>query len=72
MFTTIDMLADQPFLAGLTEHQLSLLAPLTGRSMFHAACSAAGQRGGRGRFRTCDPSLVRSIDVRPGSSGAVR
>lgn len=34
--TTIDMLAEQPFLTGLTEHQLSLLAPLTSRSMFHA------------------------------------
>jgi len=34
--TTIEMLAEQPFLTGLTEHQLSLLAPLTNRSMFHA------------------------------------
>lgn len=34
--TTVDLLADQPFLAGLTEHQLGLLAPLTGRAMFHA------------------------------------
>jgi len=30
------MLAAQPFLAGLTDHQLSLLVPLTTRSMFHA------------------------------------
>ena len=30
------------------------------------------KRGGRGRFRTCDPSLVSSIDVRPGPSGTVR
>ena len=36
MRTTVDLLAEQPFLAGLTEHQLSLLAPLAGRSMFHA------------------------------------
>ncbi|BAL88245.1 putative cyclic nucleotide-binding protein [Actinoplanes missouriensis 431] len=36
MFTTVEMLAQQPFLAGLTEHQLDLLAPLTSRSMFHA------------------------------------
>ncbi|GGN35100.1 CRP-like cAMP-binding protein [Actinoplanes campanulatus] len=36
MFTTVETLAEQPFLAGLTEHQLSLLAPLTSRSMFHA------------------------------------
>jgi CRP-like cAMP-binding protein len=36
VLTTIDLLADQPFLTGLTEHQLSLLAPLTSRSMFHA------------------------------------
>lgn len=36
MFTTVETLAQQPFLAGLSEHQLSLLAPLTGRSMFHA------------------------------------
>ena len=36
MFTTVDMLAEHPFLAGLTEHQLAELAPLTSRSMFHA------------------------------------
>jgi len=36
MHTTVDLLAEQPFLAGLTQHQLGLLAPLTGRSMFHA------------------------------------
>jgi CRP-like cAMP-binding protein len=36
MFATVEMLADQPFLAGLTEHQLSLLVPSTSRSMFHA------------------------------------
>lgn len=36
MSDTVESLARQPFLAGLTEHQLSLLAPLTGRSMFHA------------------------------------
>jgi len=30
------MLAEQPFLAGLTDHQLGMLAPLTSRSMFHA------------------------------------
>jgi CRP/FNR family cyclic AMP-dependent transcriptional regulator len=36
VFTTVEMLADQPFLDGLTEHQLSLLAPLCSRSMFHA------------------------------------
>ena len=36
MFSTVDMLAEQPFLAGLTEHQLSLFVPATGRSMFHA------------------------------------
>jgi CRP/FNR family cyclic AMP-dependent transcriptional regulator len=34
--TTVETLAEQPFLSGLTEHQLSLLAPLTSRSMFHA------------------------------------
>jgi CRP/FNR family transcriptional regulator, cyclic AMP receptor protein len=34
--TTIEMLAEQPFLTGLTEYQLSRLAPLTSRSMFHA------------------------------------
>jgi len=36
LFTTVEMLAEQSFLAGLTEHQLSTLAPLTSRSMFHA------------------------------------
>ncbi|MEU8661452.1 Crp/Fnr family transcriptional regulator [Actinoplanes philippinensis] len=36
MFTTVETLAQQPFLAGLTDHQLSLLAPLTSQSMFHA------------------------------------
>jgi CRP/FNR family cyclic AMP-dependent transcriptional regulator len=36
MFPTVEMLAEQPFLAGLTDHQLSLLTPLTSRSMFHA------------------------------------
>ena len=36
MFSTVEMLADQPFLAGLTDHQLGLLAPLASRSMFHA------------------------------------
>jgi CRP-like cAMP-binding protein len=36
VFPTVEMLADQPFLAGLTDHQLDLLAPLTSRSMFHA------------------------------------
>ncbi|BEL01886.1 cyclic nucleotide-binding domain-containing protein [Actinoplanes sichuanensis] len=35
MQTTVEMLAEQPFLAGLTEHQLSLLVPLASRSMFH-------------------------------------
>jgi CRP/FNR family cyclic AMP-dependent transcriptional regulator len=32
----IDMLAAQPLLSGLTEHQLQQLAPLSSRSMFHA------------------------------------
>jgi CRP/FNR family transcriptional regulator, cyclic AMP receptor protein len=36
LFSTVDMLAEQPFLAGLTEHQLGLLVPATSRSMFHA------------------------------------
>jgi CRP-like cAMP-binding protein len=36
LFTTVEMLAGHPFLAGLTEHQLGSLAPLTSRSMFHA------------------------------------
>jgi CRP/FNR family transcriptional regulator, cyclic AMP receptor protein len=36
MFPTVEMLAEQPFLAGLTERQLGLLAPAAGRSMFHA------------------------------------
>jgi CRP/FNR family cyclic AMP-dependent transcriptional regulator len=36
MFPTVEMLSEQPFLAGLTEHQLSLLVPAAGRSMFHA------------------------------------
>jgi len=36
MFPTVEMLAEQPFLAGLTEHQLGLLVPAAGRSMFHA------------------------------------
>ena len=36
MFTSVELLAEQPFLAGLTERQLSLLAPLASRSMFHA------------------------------------
>jgi CRP/FNR family cyclic AMP-dependent transcriptional regulator len=36
LFSTVEMLAEQPFLAGLTEHQLSLFVPATGRSMFHA------------------------------------
>jgi CRP-like cAMP-binding protein len=36
VFTTVDMLAEHPFLTGLTEHQLGELAPLTSRSMFHA------------------------------------
>jgi CRP/FNR family transcriptional regulator, cyclic AMP receptor protein len=34
--STVDMLARQPFLAGLTDHQLGLLGPLASRSMFHA------------------------------------
>jgi CRP-like cAMP-binding protein len=34
--TTVDLLAAQPFLKGLTQHQLGLLAPLTTRTMFHA------------------------------------
>ena len=36
MLSTVDMLAEQPFLSGLTEHQLGLLVPATSRSMFHA------------------------------------
>ena len=36
MSITVDLLAGQPFLNGLTDHQLTLLAPLTSRSMFHA------------------------------------
>ena len=36
MFPTVEMLSEQPFLARLTEHQLGLLAPSAGRSMFHA------------------------------------
>jgi CRP/FNR family transcriptional regulator, cyclic AMP receptor protein len=36
VFTTVEMLAEQPFLAGLTEHQLGVLAQAAGRSMFHA------------------------------------
>ena len=36
MFPTVELLAEQPFLAGLTDHQLDQLAPLANRSMFHA------------------------------------
>jgi CRP-like cAMP-binding protein len=36
VFITVELLAEQPFLTGLTEHQLSQLSPLTSRSMFHA------------------------------------
>ena len=36
MFTTVEMLAEHPFLTGLTDHQLRLLAPLASRSVFHA------------------------------------
>jgi CRP/FNR family cyclic AMP-dependent transcriptional regulator len=36
MFPTIEMLSEQPFLSGLTDHQLGLLVPAAGRSMFHA------------------------------------
>jgi len=36
VYATTDMLAEQPFLAGLTDRQLDLLTPLTSRSMFHA------------------------------------
>lgn len=36
MYATVETLGQQPFLAGLTDHQLSLLAPVTNRSMFHA------------------------------------
>jgi CRP/FNR family transcriptional regulator, cyclic AMP receptor protein len=32
----VELLAAQPFLKGLTEHQLGLLAPLAHQSMFHA------------------------------------
>jgi CRP/FNR family cyclic AMP-dependent transcriptional regulator len=34
--STVELLAAQPFLKGLTPHQLGLLAPLATRSMFHA------------------------------------
>lgn len=34
--TMVELLAAQPFLKGLTEHQFGLLAPLAHRSMFHA------------------------------------
>jgi CRP-like cAMP-binding protein len=36
VFPNADMLAEHPFLAGLTDHQLGTLAPLASRSMFHA------------------------------------
>jgi CRP-like cAMP-binding protein len=36
MFPDTDVLAAQPLLAGLTEHQLEQLALLSSRSMFHA------------------------------------
>ncbi|GGN65370.1 hypothetical protein GCM10010112_26680 [Actinoplanes lobatus] len=36
MSITVETLAGQPFLDGLTGHQLSLLVPLAGRSTFHA------------------------------------
>ena len=41
--STVDLLAEQPFLAGLTDHQLGQLAPLTSRSMFHAGNRIFGQ-----------------------------
>jgi CRP/FNR family cyclic AMP-dependent transcriptional regulator len=50
MNATIEMLAGQPFLAGLTEHQLSLLAPLAGRSMFHAGNRILRQGAPADRF----------------------
>jgi CRP/FNR family cyclic AMP-dependent transcriptional regulator len=36
METAFDLLSAQPFLAGLTDHQLDRLAPWSKRSMFHA------------------------------------
>jgi CRP-like cAMP-binding protein len=36
VFPSVETLGEQPFLAGLTERQLSLLVPTAGQSMFHA------------------------------------
>jgi CRP/FNR family transcriptional regulator, cyclic AMP receptor protein len=36
VFITVELLAAQPFLTGLTEYQLGRLAPLANQSMFHA------------------------------------
>jgi CRP/FNR family cyclic AMP-dependent transcriptional regulator len=36
VFPTTEVLAEHPFFAGLTEHQLASLTPLSSRSMFHA------------------------------------
>src|SRR3982751_4113064 len=50
METAYDLLAAQPFLEGLTDHQLDRLALWTKRSMFHAGSRVFREGGQADRF----------------------
>jgi CRP/FNR family transcriptional regulator, cyclic AMP receptor protein len=50
METALDVLAGQPFLAGLTEHQLDRLAPWSRRGLVHAGSRIFREGGAADRF----------------------
>jgi CRP/FNR family cyclic AMP-dependent transcriptional regulator len=50
METAFDVLADQPFLAGLSEYHLDRLAPWSRRALFHAGTRVFREGGDADRF----------------------
>lgn len=68
---TIEMLAAQPFLADLTDHQLGALAPLTTRSMFHAGNRIFSQGTPAEQFWLISDGAVRLDAEVPGHDDVV-
>jgi CRP-like cAMP-binding protein len=64
MFPSIETLAEQPFLTGLTEFQLVQLAPLAAGSMFHAGNRVCYQGAPAERFwLICSGSVYLDSEV---------
>jgi len=71
METALDVLAGQPFLAGLSDHQLDKLVPWSRRAMFHAGSRVFREGGDADRFWLLKSGRVNLDTSMPGRGDVV-